>query len=675
MSLTQFGRTIESITVIGSGTIGPDIALYFTKRFHDRGVPVNVVDIDEEALEGGQQKMKKKFQEGVENDVFEEKEVNSMLSNVTWSSTYDVVDDASLVVEAATEDLDIKKKIFQQLEERCSEEAILASNSSHYPPERIFRDMDRPERSLVIHYFTPAERNPVVEVAPFEKTDPEITDWVMKFYEELGKAPMEIGSRYGHALNPIFEGMAKAAMDLVEADYGTVKEVDVMIKDALELGVGPLTVMNLTDGNQILKKGLLDYQEEIMPWYEVPDILEEQIQKDEPWPVADRGEEVTYGEDQYSAVKDEVRGALFGLSCEVLASDIADLGDLEMGIELGLDVKAPFSWMNDIGTEKALHLVESFAEKNEGFKVAEPLQKKGKANEDWEIPVVFREDRNDVAVVKIRRFRRLNALNDDVFDQLEEEFRDIQSDDTIGGAVLTGFGRKAFVSGADITRFPEMHGKPEEAERVALEDQEVVNMIEDMEKPVICGLNGLALGGGSELSLGCHARVAREGVRQLIGQPEPNLGIIPGMGGTQRLPRLIEFEAAWRLLRTAGSFSSSEALEQGLVLDTVPGDKVVKRSVELVREAASGERELPRIDRRPVDIPDELPDVDIGYLSEKIDEYLQKAVLEGCRTDLREGLKIEAGYFGKCFDTKDNKIGVQNFLENGPRSKPDFVHE
>lgn len=673
MSVTQFGRTIDEIAIIGSGTIGPDIALYFTKRFHDKNVPVTVVDIDEEALEGGRKKMKGKFEDGVEHGVFEEEEVQSMLENVTWTDDYDQISNASLVVEAATEKLEVKRAIFEELEQRVSQDAILASNSSHYTPERIFAETQHPGRCLVIHYFTPAERNPIVEIAPEDRTRPDMTRWAMQFYEELGKAPIEIGSRYGHALNPIFEGLVLAAIKLVEDDYGTVREIDAMVRDALELGAGPFTVMNLTEGNHILKSGLQDYNEKILDWYEVPDLLEQQIEEGTPWPVAGRDETVDYDTGTFQEVRDEIRGALFGLSTEALESGIAGLGDLEMGIELALDVRAPFRWMNEIGTAKALSLVEGYARKHDGFPVPEPLREHGEQNEPWEIPVVFREDRGDIAVVKIRRFKKLNAMNKQVFEQLERAFTDIAGDENKIGAVLTGFGRKAFVSGADINRFPDLHGKPAEATRHALEDQEIVNYIEQMDKPVVCALNGLALGGGSELAMGCHARVAREGVQQIMGQPEPRLGIIPGMGGTQRLPRLIPFREAWKILRTAGHVRTEKAVELGLVREAVRGDRVVSRAAELVEKAVEGEIELDRIETDSIHVPDDLPDVDIGHLSEKIDELLQKAILEGAETNLEEGLKIEADYFGKCFETEDNRIGVQNFLEHGPRKKAAFV--
>lgn len=675
MSITMFDRKIEKISVIGSGTIGPDIALYFTKRFHDKDVPVTVVDINPDALNRGEKNTREKVQKGVERNVFTEDQAASMLDNMTWTTSYEEISDASLVVEAATERLSVKKEIFDKLEHLCSEDTILASNSSHFPPDQIFSELSHPERTLVLHYFTPAERNPLVEVVRSEHTDREVEEWCYRFYEELGKAPIRVRSRYGFAINPIFEGLTQAAIMLVENRYGNVKEINAMVRDALGLTVGPFTVMNMTNGNKIIRHGLEDYNKELMNWYGVPDLLVEKIEEGTPWDVADRGEEVDYDQSTYETVRDRIRGATFGLINEVLGSGIVSVSDLNMGCELAMDMDRPFDLMNKIGIEKSLELVENYAKDHRGFQVADPLQDQARSGESWDIPVVLRDDREGVAVVKIRRFTKLNAMNESVFEQLRETFENIAQDERVNGAVLTGFGRKAFVAGADITRFPHLFDDAEKGEEFAREHQEITTLIENLEKPVVCALNGLALGGGMEIAMGCHARIGREGEARLMGQPEPNLGLIPGMGGTQRLPRYIPFKRAWKLLRTAGHLSSEEAKKLGIVRSLHRGDQLEQQAIQLVQDAAAGRSSLERIEKNPIDVPEELPDVDIGHLSEKIDAYLQKAILEGAESTLEEGLDIEAVYFGQCFETEDCKIGVKNFIENGPRSKPEFVHE
>jgi enoyl-CoA hydratase/carnithine racemase len=173
--------------------------------------------------------------------------------------------------------------------------------------------------------------------------------------------------------------------------------------------------------------------------------------------------------------------------------------------------------------------------------------------------------------------------------------------------------------------------------------------------------------------MACNVRISVD-APVLVGQPEPKLGIIPGFGGTQRLPRWVGLANCWKMLRDGEPIGSAQAREIGLVSEIVPGD-VRGRAVALVREMASGKIPTPRIPTDPIDVPADLPEVDIGHLSRKIDEILKEAVVEGARTSLEKGLEIEARCFGKCLETEDMRIGMTNFIENGPRAKADFKHE
>ena len=206
MSFTHRGREIRKIAVIGSGQIGPDIALYFAKTLSPFGVQTIVVDIADEALQKGQAKLEKKVARGVESGAFSAEQQQQMLAHIAFTSDYDQVKGADFVVEAASEDKGLKGRIFGQIEGLVEPTAILASNSSHLEPEAIFEAAKHPERACVIHYFFPAERNLMVEVVPSAQTDPAISDWLLSFYEALGKVPIQVKSRYGYALDPIFEG-------------------------------------------------------------------------------------------------------------------------------------------------------------------------------------------------------------------------------------------------------------------------------------------------------------------------------------------------------------------------------------------------------------------------------------------------------------------------------------
>jgi len=238
--------------------------------------------------------------------------------------------------------------------------------------------------------------------------------------------------------------------------------------------------------------------------------------------------------------------------------------------------------------------------------------------------------------------------------------------------VLTGFGTRAFVSGADIGMLAALQ-TAEEGEASCLKNQAPLNRIANLRKPVVCAMNGLAFGGGNEVAMTCTARIAKKGQKVFVAQPEPRLGIIPGVGGTQRLPRLVGIENAWSLLRSANPISSSRAKEIGLILEEVDGD-VVEAAIAWVKKILSGEVRIPPIKKDPIPIPSVLPDVDIGHLSRKIDSILQKSILDGAKTTLEQGLKVEAKMFGECLKTQDMRIGMDNFMKNGPRVNAPFVH-
>jgi enoyl-CoA hydratase/carnithine racemase len=230
------------------------------------------------------------------------------------------------------------------------------------------------------------------------------------------------------------------------------------------------------------------------------------------------------------------------------------------------------------------------------------------------------------------------------------------------------------VAGADIK---EMAGftKEEEGEEFARKGQIASLNLQHMGKPMVAAMNGLALGGGIEIAMCATARVALKGIGFFTGQPEVNLGLIPGMGGTVRLPRIIGFEKAAELIRTANPISSDKAFEYGLVNELVEGD-VVDRAIKLAREIADGTTKVPEMELGPVpNAPDSVPDIDIGHHSKVIDDLAVKSIIEGGKMTLEDGLKNEAKRFGQCWNFEDNRIGLQTFVEKGAKAKAEFKHK
>ena len=243
-----------------------------------------------------------------------------------------------------------------------------------------------------------------------------------------------------------------------------------------------------------------------------------------------------------------------------------------------------------------------------------------------------------IAVITVNRPDKLNALNALVLHELSQAFHQARSDGAVQGVVLTGAGAKSFVAGADIQQFPDLDAL--EGHRFALRGQAVFNRIEEMPKPVVAAVNGYALGGGCELALACHLRIASENAS--FGQPEVNLGILPGYGGTQRLPRLVGRGIATELILTAERISAQRAYEIGLVNRVVPQGNLLETAKEIIATIAA---------KAPLAV---------GMALE---------ALRASDLPLHEGLRHEAALFGQTCATDDFKEGVAAFLE---RRKADF---
>lgn len=674
MAHTINGRPIGRVGVVGSGQIGPDIALFFATALAGQEAEVVVTDIAADALERGRARAEQKIAKAREARALSGAAADAALRSLRFTTDDEALRDADLVVEAATENLDVKRRIFARLDAISRPDAILASNSSHIEPTEIFASLPaaRRARALVLHYFFPAERNPLVEVVPGADTAPGLADSLLTLYEAMGKVPIHVRERFGFAVNPVFEGLFLAAALAVEDGLGTTKEVDAVARRALGLGVGPFTAMNLTGGNPITHHALGDLGTRFGAWWRSPALLAEAVKRGTPWDVPRRDEVITVPVEREQRIADQVRGACFGIVGQVLDAGIVAPEDLEVAVEVGLAMRPPFGAMNAMGVPQALALVEQYAASHAGFGVARTLTAQAARGEPFAIRHVLRRDLGDVAVITIRRPAVLNALNADVYDQLCQVFTAVRDDPAIVAAVLTGFGTRAFVSGADV-QFLARVSSAAEGVATAERTKRPGRLIEQLGKPVICALNGPAIGGGNELAMCCTARIARAGLPMVASQPEVRLGIVPGTGATQRLPRLVGLELAAEMLRTGGGLSGREAMEHGLLYAEVEGD-VVQEGVTLARRVARGEVCVPRLNEAPMPDRDTLPAVDIGSYSRAIDSLICRAVLDGCQLPLEEGLRFESDRFGDCCATEDMRIGVAHFLEKGPKTLPTFVH-
>ncbi len=247
---------------------------------------------------------------------------------------------------------------------------------------------------------------------------------------------------------------------------------------------------------------------------------------------------------------------------------------------------------------------------------------------------------DDLAVVTVNRPKKLNALNTATIKELHLAFKALQSNNKIRVIILTGAGDKAFVAGADISEFS--HFDTKQGGQLAAQGQELLfDFVENLKKPVIAAINGFALGGGLELAMSCHFRIASHNAR--MGLPEVSLGVIPGYGGTQRLPQLVGKGRAMEMIMTGGMIDVERAIEYGLVNHIASSEELLDYCRNIAKKIAKNS---------PMAISQAI-----------------KAINAGFKNDVR-GFEVEVNAFGQCFGTDDFKEGTTAFLEKRKASFP-----
>jgi enoyl-CoA hydratase/carnithine racemase len=252
---------------------------------------------------------------------------------------------------------------------------------------------------------------------------------------------------------------------------------------------------------------------------------------------------------------------------------------------------------------------------------------------------VVYEKRGPIGYVTLNRPKVMNALNKATINELQGVFEDARDDSAVRGVILTGAGEKAFAAGADIAEIA--NNTAVEAEEATRRGQALTDLIENLGKPVIAAVNGFALGGGCELAMACTIRIAAESAK--FGQPEVKLGVLPGYGGTQRMPRLIGRGRALKLILSGEVIDASEAYRIGLADELEPDTHVIERAEAVLKKIMAN---------APLSV-----------------KYALEAVNKGLETSLAEGLLLEASLFAVCASTDDKKEGTSAFLE---KRSPNF---
>ncbi len=653
------------VGVIGSGSIGPDLAYGFVSALaREPGSRVYLHDIDAKALEAGKTRILGYIAKGVARGKLNPKAAATIEEKLAPTLQLADLADCDYVLEAATEDLSIKRVILGNLEKVVRDDCLIGFATSGLPRARIAAEAAHPERCFVNHPFFPAWRALPMEVVLSE--DEGLSRRMLETLVRLGKVPVATADVPCFAADDIFCNYCAEAARLFVEGVATPWQIDRIVNDAIG-GGGPFNVMDLTRGNLLNVKclKLMEEADTGSPWFAPPEIFSSQANT--PWLDHRNPGDTAYDAELGRTVLDRILAVLLGRTLFVAENGICDPGELNwltrnaLGFSSGL-----LDLAEQLGAEEVRRICNQYAAANSGFEVTAGVAA-GKLP-SFHRNVKVKKD-GPVAVVSIHRPEVLNALNDRTMEELKETFSGLARDGAVSGVVVTSFG--GTLAGADINELAALK-TPAEAADKCRRGHAILRLIETFPKPVVAAVNGPVLGGGCELSMACHARVV--GSDLMLGQPEVNLGIIPGYGGTQRLPRLIGLERACELLRTGRTIGAAEACSWGWATGEPAADPVAAAK-ELIAGHLADQRQIQSLDPAPLAVPEVLPESHIGHRSLAIDRILCEVILTGLARDLEAGLETEAEGFARCKQTVDYDIGMTNFIQNGPRVPAVFMNE
>jgi enoyl-CoA hydratase/3-hydroxyacyl-CoA dehydrogenase len=655
------GRPLpRAIAIIGAGTIGPDIGYYLKSALPD--IRLYLVDISRAAVDAAIQRFHDYAAKAVAKGKMSEAEAVAVTANLVGTLDYRDIAEADWVLEAATENIALKRKIFADVEAVVRPDALISSNTSSLPAGQIFAALRHPGRATVTHFFAPAWRNPVVEVVRWDRTDPAVVEYLRWLFCSTGKVPLVTEDVACFMLDRIFDNWCNEAAMLL--DQATAAEVDSVAGEFVH--AGPFFVLNLANGNPIITE-TNTLQADMEGEHYRPAPVFRSVDR---WLTVSPGKSVDVAAGTAEAVRERLLGVLFSQSVDILDRGIGAPADLDLGCRQALGFrKGPLDLMRDLGPALADRVLTRFVEERSGM----PMPARPLADYQDFLRHVLVDDVDGVKVITLRRPEAMNALHDEMTDEILAVIRKHEGDPAVAGFVIVGYGNRAFCAGADIGRFPRLLGDAQGAAQYARDCSRLLVYLDRMTKPVVAALNGMVLGGGFELAMRCHGIVAMKNA--WMQMPEVTLGIVHGIGAMvvpyRRWPQAFaEFNG---MLRQAERMKATRALELGVV-DGLADDYhglvlAAARRVKSLAGKVSGIPEGP-IDIGPLARIE--PKAASGQvLSGEVIRLMEAAIREAAAAPTLDAA-LEVGYraFGESACTAAAREGITAFQE---KRKPDFT--
>jgi enoyl-CoA hydratase/3-hydroxyacyl-CoA dehydrogenase len=645
----------DEIAIIGAGTIGPDIGYYLKSAMPDS--KLYLVDVVEKPLQLAEQRIAGYTDKAVDKKKMGPEKAAAVQENIVYTTDYEQIKNCQLVIEAATESIPLKQKIFETVENIVSDDTIITSNTSSIPADRIFCNMKKPERTSITHFFAPAWRSLPVEVIAWEKGNQETLDYLFWFFAKTGKVPIITDNAICFILDRVFDNWCNESAYLL--DQATASQIDKVAEEFVF--AGPFFVLNLANGNPIIIE-TNSLQMEEGDHYRPASVLASVYR----WLTHRPGSPVEVPEDIKSGVRDRLLGILFSQSFDIIDRGIGTKADLNFGCQVALGFrKGPLDLMRDLGENEVERIMDRFQSERPGFPMP---QQAYSAYQDFKRYVLV-DDIDGVKVITIRRPQAMNALNDELTGEILSVLQEFENDPSVKGFIITGYGTAAFSAGADIGKFPEMLGDAKISAQYARDCANVQIYMDQMQKPVVAAVNGFALGGGLEVAIRCHAIVATKNASFQF--PEIMLGILPGIGGCvvpyrkwpQGADLFHEMICLGRPLR------AEEAADVGMVtkiVDDYPA--LISAAVEAVNNLQGKTARIPegKVEVPEFTIPDK-PKAGKQVLSKEAVSLTVKVVRESAAAEnFNDALEIGYKGFGEIACTHAAKEGISAFLEKRP---------
>ncbi|OUJ18238.1 3-hydroxyacyl-CoA dehydrogenase some fused to Enoyl-CoA hydratase [Methanonatronarchaeum thermophilum] len=645
---------IKNVAVVGAGVMGHGIA----ETIAIAGYEVSLYDHKKENIEKALKKIDKSLKKLESKNIIPSGGCESTKERI--NTTVDLekaVSNVDFVIETVPENLDLKHSVFSRLDRYTQDHTILASGTSSLPITEIAKAVDNPKRVVGMHWFNPPVLMKLVEVIYGRETSDETAEQTYQFAKKINKTPIYCKKDVrGFIVTNILKPFYVEPMWMVSRGEATIKEIDSAMVHQRNYPMGPFQLADLT-GIDIVHDVIKEAGEPIPP------IMKEKVEKRELGQKTDKGF-YNYKEGQKPDYKEKdgeefdpllIEALMINEAAKLVEIDAATPKDIDTGMKLGARFPVgPCKKADTIGLDKILEKLKKQHKKyrENRYKPTDWLKNKINSGDiDKKTETVFYNHKNPnqktyhtiethhnekqgVVKITLNRPEKHNAINEKMMNEIPNYIETLNPD-TVKCIVIEGKGTKAFSTGAEIEMLQKW------TTQKAGQTKKIFQTIENYPSPVIAKIDGYALGAGLELALSCDLRYATK--KTQLGFPEINIGIFPGGGGTQKLPRYIGETRAKQMILLGEKIDAETAEKWGLINKAVPNKKLDQTVEKTVKKLIKG------------------PPIAI--------KLAKKTINEGRDHTLQNAIKHESKQFKKLFNTKDIEEGISAFKE---KREPNF---